>query len=292
MPRPTQIRQRGPNGRFLSSDLNVTATRSQPSIDLFAVPPEVRLAIYEFLFMNSDKCTLRRIKDLGSQRHSTATPDIKLFNNSILTTCKTIHTEVLSLFYASQTFHYSVGNGGLLAEPVMTGPYLEWVKHLSVDITITTQSYTELDAIIATQVQTIIKHCIKLSNLTLHLIPASEARLSLVMSMSLTPTLFGYGEAVKGLCALHPRLEKLSIAHFGTWHTLHDLRKAIADDHSWEEGDKCYGWPGLSLTEAQSAAVSVPQRRYTLAGSENVIHPHRECIRIFHTYRSKTEGES
>lgn len=80
--------------------------------------------------------------------------------------------------------------------------------------------------------------------------------------------------------------------YFGDWHTLHDVREGIADDEHWvEEEGKRYSWPGLSLTEAQRAAVSAPQRRYTMIGSENVKHPHSTCIRAFHICGSEIGGE-
>lgn len=96
--------------------------------------------------------------------------------------------------------------------------------------------------------------------------------------------------AANALRKLRPRLDQLTIVSFGKWETLHDLRKAIASDDQWVEGDKCYRWPGLSLSVAQEKAVSVKQRRYTLVGYEDVVHPHKECVRVFHAYRPK-KGE-
>ena len=72
---------------------------------------------------------------------------------------------------------------------------------------------------------------------------------------------------------------------FGNWYDLHPFRSAIAAEEKWVQGDKFREgpglWPGLRLTTAQDAAMMVRQRRYTLAGQANVIHPHKQCIRIF-----------
>ena len=292
MPRPTLIRQRGLNGRFLSSRASVTATGAQHPRGLFALPPEVRLAIYGFLFRTTDKCTLRRLEDIPSQRDRTATRKVKVHNNSILTTCKTFHTEALPLFYASRTFHYTTEHNGLYRQPSILEGCLGWVKHISIDVTVTTHSFTKLDTILATHVQTIIKHCTKLSSFTLHVIPATEPGRPPIFAISLTEVSFGEGAAAKSLRMLRPRVDQLSVVYFGGWHSLHDLRKAIADDGHWVEEGKCYSWPGLSLTEAQDDAVDVKQRRYTMIGSEHLNHPHKQCIRIFRTYRSENERYS
>ena len=290
MPRSTPHTQPGPNRRFLSSHATVAATTTQLPTNFFALPLELRIAIYKLLFGMTDKCTLRPLKD-----HPNATRNIKLFDTSILTTCRAIYTEALPLFYANQPFHYSTERNGLFRQPAIPKPYLQWVNHLSIDATITMDSYPNTDALIATHVRSIIKHCPKLSTFTLHIIPGSNNLTRHNMPLSLTPpcdTPGEMGETAKALRALHPRLDSLSIAIFGGWHTLHDVRKVIADDDHWVEGGKRYGWPRLSLTEAQREAVNVPQRRYALVGNEYIEHPHQQCIRIFHTYRSRKEPEA
>ena len=87
---------------------------------------------------------------------------------------------------------------------------------------------------------------------------------------------------MKALKTLRSKILLLRIVMFGNWDDLHHFRSAISGHEKWVQGDKCWGeWPGLMLTGAQYAAIAVKQRRYTLAGSENVIHPHKNCIRIF-----------
>ena len=167
------------------------------------------------------------------------------------------------------------------------------MKHVSIEVTVTTRSYTKLDALVTTHVQTITRLCTKLDSFTLHVIPASEAdTLPFYSSAQKTDLSFHKGAAAaKALRMLRPRLSRLSVVYFGDWHALHHLRETIAVDDRWVEEGKCYKWPGgLRLTEAQSAAVSLPQRRYALVGNEDINHPHRQCIRAFHTFRSKIEG--
>lgn len=288
MPRPSQIRQRGPNGRFLSSRPSVP--EAQQSGCLFRLPTEIRLAIYEFSFtINNNKCTLRRMEDLLSLK-SPIPFFIGLFSNSILTTCKTIYAEALPLFYASQTFHYPAEVDGLFCQPAIKHEYLQWVKHISIDVTLNLQSFKKLEPIVTRHVEKITKHCPKLSSFTLHVIPASESQAfdtARFFLLELIPPTLNKGIAARALRKLRPRLDELSIVSFGKWDTLHDLRKAIASDDQWVEGDKCYKGPELSLSVAQKKAVSSKQRRYTLVGYEDVIHPHKECVRIFHAYRPK-----
>lgn len=288
MPRPSASRRRGPNGRFLG-DPNATATTAEHSVSLFTLPPEVRLAIYEFSFTGGKECTLRRLHELPPQTWTIA---YKVFNNAILRTCKTIHAEALPLFYASHTFHYPAELDGVFQRPNITEAYLGWMKHLSISVTVTPYSRANLDAIVARHVQTMIEHCAKLSSFTLHVVPSSEATDPPMFSLLPIPRTLKKGAAADALKTLRPRLNRLSIVTFGDWDTLHHIRQAIADDEQWAEGDKCYAWPGLSLTNAQKTAVSVRQRRYTLAGDEDYVHPHRQCIRVFHTPRSKSEGKS
>ena len=197
-----------------------------------------------------------------------------------------IHTEALPLFYASQTFHYPAELNGILCRPTIKKAHLKWVRHISIEVTVTTQSYTKLDAIVARQVEEITEHCKTLSSFTLNVIPATESgRPQPPVSLALIPLCFREDGVKTALKTLHARIHELSIVTYGKWETLHHLREAIAGDGRWVEGDKCYGWPGLTLTKAQDAAVSVRQRRYTLAGSEHVVHPHKECIRVFRTCR-------
>ncbi|KAL9065066.1 MAG: hypothetical protein Q9161_008485 [Pseudevernia consocians] len=288
MPRLALVRHRAPNGRFLSSraSASVTATTVQHTVGLFGLPPELRLAVYKCLFSITDKCTLRRLEDVASRK------EIKLSNSSILTTCKMIYTEALPLFYASRTFHYPAELDGLFRQPRILEAHLQRVKHISIEVSVTTKSIDKLDAIVGRHVATIIQHCEKLSSFTLHVIPAIETDTRPLIPLALIPICLGEGAAAEALRTLRPRIHQLSIVTFGNWDTLHHLREAIADDACWVEGGKCYGWPGLTLTPAQSAAVGVKQRRYTLAGSETFIHPHSQCIRVFHTFRSGGGGES
>ena len=289
MPRSSQIRQRGPNGRFLSSRPSVEI---QQSGGLFALPTEIRLAIYRFSFTTNNECTLRRTEDFMSQK-----PPVSFFfgffNTSILTTCKTIYAEALPLFYASQTFHYPAELDCVFRQPSIKHEYLQWVKHLSIDVTLTLQSFKKLEPIVTKHVEKLIKYCPKLSSFTLHVIPASESQAfgtAHFFMLELIPPTLNKGTAANALRKLRPRLDQLTIVSFGKWETLHHLRKAIASDDQWVEGDKCYRWPGLSLSVAQEKAVNSKQRRYSLAGYEDVVHPHKECVRIFHAFRAKKSG--
>lgn len=104
------------------------------------------------------------------------------------------------------------------------------------------------------------------------------------MPLSLTPP-HNTGETAIALRALRPRLDRLTVVLFGGWHTLLDLRAAIADSEHWVEGRRGGGWPGLSLDEAQRDTVGVQQRRYAVAGGGDVVHPHFQCVRAFHCFK-------
>lgn len=287
MPRPTPVRQRGPNGRFLSSHRTVTAKEAQQAGILFTLPIEIRLAIYRFSFSSNNKCTLRRVEELTSQRHKTAPRNVKIFSNSILTTCNTIYAEALPLFYASQTFHYAAELDCVFHQPTIKQEYLQWVKHISIDATLTLQSFDKLEPLVTTHIHSILTHCTKLTSFTLHVIPAAETSTDPFFSLEMIPKTLGNHAAAKALRKLRPRLDTLSIVTLGNWHSLHHFHEAVASDEQWVEGEKCYEWPGLSLTAAQYRAVHVKQRRYTLAGREDVVHPHKLCVRAFHIYRSE-----
>lgn len=287
MPRSTRNRRRGPNGRFLRCR----------TVSLFALPPEVRLLLYKALFSITGKCTLRRLDEAKARRRR----PIPRFHNAILATCKTVYAEALPLFYASQTFHYSAELDGVFRQPTVLPAHLGLVKHLSIEVSVNAQSFAKLDAIVAIHVHNILKHCINLSSFTLHVIPAARHDTSPdalprpqsdLLPSQFIPDTLTEGIAAKVLRLLRPRLHRLSIVTYGGWDTLHHLRQAIAEDKHWGQGGRCSGWPGLSLTRAQLAAIMVKQRRYTVAGMEDVVHPHSQCVRVFHAYGSGLERKS
>ena len=287
MPRSTQNRRRGPNGRFLRSH----------TVSLFALPPEVRLLLYKALFSITGECTLRRREEARARGRR----PIALFHNAILATCKTVYAEALPLFYASQTFHYSAELDGVFRQPTVLPTHMGLVKHLSIEVSVNAQSFAKLDAIVAMHVHNILKHCINLSSFTLHVIPAAGPNTppgtpprphSDLLPSQFIPDTFTEGIAAKVLKLLRLRLHRLSIVTYGGWDTLHHLREAIAADKHWVQGGRCSGWPGLSLTRAQFTAIMVKQRRYTVAGIENVVHPHSQCVRVFHAYGSGLERKS
>lgn len=285
MPRPSQVRQRGPNGRFLSSQSNVA--EAQQSGGLLSLPVEIRLAIYKFSFASTHRRTLRRFDDLLSRRPST--PMSKAcFPTSILTTCKTVHAEALPVLYASHIFHYSAERDSVFHQPTIKQEYLPWVKHISIDGTLTFHTWKKLEPAIVTHVQTIIDHCPKLRTFTLHIIPSVGPQLNFpspFFSPDLLPQSLNKGAAANTLRELRPRLHKLSIVSFGNWDSMHHLRKPIASDDEWVEMNSHCGWPGLSLSVAQDKAVRVKQRSYTLIGYEDTVHPHKQCVRSFSAYR-------
>ena len=293
MPRSTPVRQRGPNGRFLSSSTIVAPAITPPQAGTFSVlPPEVRCAVYRALFNGTDKCILRRQKDAKARK----APYMTLFDNTIIRTCKTICAEALPIFYSTQKFHYSAELDGFSRHPPFLLEHTKWVKHLSIEVTVNSQTSKKLDFTVAAHVQTITKHFTTLASFTLHVIPAIETRERshpTDLSQAQASGVFDQGAAGKALKTLRSKILLLRIVMFGTWDDLHHFRSAIAGDEKWVEGDKCWGvWPGLRLTRAQDAATEVKQRRYTLAGSENVIHPHKHCIRIFDLYQPRMKRGS
>ena len=291
MPRSTPVRRRGPNGRFLSSSTRTdaaSATTPPQSYTFLTLPTEVRCTVYGCLFGGSD-CVLRRLAD--SRARETA-PYITVFDNAIIRTCKTICDEALPVFYSTPRFHYSAQLEGFRPHPHFLLMHTAWVKHLSIEVTLKSQTIKELDATVAAHVQTVNDHFTTLTSFTLHVIPTAE------MNVVFKATgVFAQGAAAKALKTLCSRIVLLRIVMFGMWHDLHDFRSAIADEEKWVQGDKCWGeWPELGLTGEQYTALLVRQRRYTLVGSENVIHPHKVCIRVFNLYqpwmkRSSHEGE-
>ena len=288
MPRPTKIanRRSGPGRKCLSN--HPYATPKKPH-GFFAFPPEICLAIYGFIFTTSEECTLRRLKDVPQRRHSSK-QTLTLFPSSILQTNKTIYTEALPIFYASQTFLYSTELNGLFGQPAIPNAYLGWMKHISIDITVAKNTLGKVDSIIAIHTRAILEHCFRLSSFTLHIIKAVEHGLhnNTMYSYSTAQTSLLEGASVELLKALRSRVQQLSIVYLGKWHTLHELRKAIAGDEDWVQGDRCYTWPGLSLTKEQKQAVRAEQSsRYTEHGGRgNTVHPRRACIRAFHCHRA------
>ena len=282
MPRSTPVRRRGPKGRFLSS--STSAAPEKQARTFFALPPEIRCTVYKALFARTDKCVLRRRIEAEIRE----APYITIFDNTIIRTSKTICAEALPIFYSTQTFHYSAALKGFRRQQPFLLQHTGWIKHLSIEVTVNSQTNTKLDAIVATHVQTITEQFPTLASFTLHVIPAVEAESIFRNDLSHAQAsgLFDEGAAAKALKTLRAKIQLLRIVMFGNWHDLHAFRSAIADEEKWVQGGKCWGgWPELRLTRAQGAVMLVRQRRYTVVGYEDVIHPHKVCIRIFNLYQ-------
>ena len=285
MPRSTPVRRRGPNGRFLSTSTNATQAILPPQAKTFlTLPVEVRCAVYKALFNGTDKPILRRQTESKARNAPYITP----FHNTIIRTCKTICIEALPIFYSTQKFHYSAKLDEVPYNSLFLPEHTKWIKHLSIEVTVNSQTSAKLDSTVAAHVQMIIKNFTTLASFTLHVIPAIETR---EHSPSSASGLFDPGAAVKALKSMRSKIVLLRIVMFGNWHDLHPFRSAIAAEEKWVQGDKCWGspglWPGLRLTTAQNAAMRVRQRRYTLVGRLNEIHPHKQCIRIFDLYQPR-----
>ena len=285
MPRSTPVRQRGPSGRFLSS--STSAAPGKQARTFFALPPEIRCAVYKALFTRTrtDKCVLRR----RTEARAREAPYIILSDNTIIRTSKTICAEALPIFYSTQTFHYSAALEGFHRQSPFLLEHTRWIKHLSIEVTVNYRTNMYLDSTVAAHVQAITKQFPKLASFTLHVIPAIETSARSFpndLSHAQASGLFDYGAAAEALKTLRAKIQLLRIVMFGNWDDFHPFRSAIADEEKWVQGGKCWGgWPGLSLTRAQGAAMSVRQRRYTVVGYEDVIHPHKVCIRIFNLYQ-------
>ena len=294
MSQTMETTRRRSNRKCLSNHPYATPTKAHPPLSFFTFPPEIRLATYAFTFTTSEECTLRRLKDVPPRRYSSK-QTLTIFPCSILQTNKTIHTEALPIFYASQTFHYSTELNGLFGQPAIPNAYLGWLKHISIDVTVANNTLGKVDSIIAIHTRAILNHCTKLSSVTLHIIKAvGTGLLDIPYAMSKAQKSLLEGASVKLLKALRSRVKELSIVYLGKWHTLQELRTAIADDEDWVQGDRCYTWPGLGLTKAQKQAVWAKQSsRYTEHGGRgNTIHPDKACIRIFHCRRAGDVRES
>lgn len=288
MPQSTPARQRGPNGRFISFENALSAIPPPRARDFFSLPIEIRCTVYKALFNGTPKYTLRRQADAKARE----APYMTLFDNAIICTCKTICAEALPIFYSTQKFHYSAGTEieafGL--DPPFMLEHTKWIEHLSIEVTVNSQTSKKLDSLVTTHVLTIAQHFARLARFTLHVIPAVETgkhRIPNDLSQAQASNVFDQGEAAKALKWLRFKVDLLRIVMYGNWHDLHPFRSAIAGDEQWVEGDKCWDWPGVRLTEAQYAAVSIRQRRYSLAGIDNGIHPHKCCIRVFDLYKSR-----
>lgn len=173
---------------------------------------------------------------------------------------------------------------------------------MSIDVTLAVNTLGKIDSIIAIHTQAILKHCSKLSSFTLHIIKAVESS-QLNVAYSLTAKAQRHlleGASAKLLRTLRSRVQELSIVYLGKWHTLHGLRKAVADDEDWVEADRdgCYGWPALSLMKAQDDAMKARQfSRYlklcsTGYGLHPDLHPDKSCVRVFHCRRAGDLRES
>ena len=264
--------------------------RQSDARGLFTLPPEVRCEVYKALFSITDDIILRHRVDPRAR----STPSATSVNNAILRTCKTIYTEALPFFYASQRFHYSAERHGDFSKPTFFPSSAKWIKYLSIEVTITVNSQpsSKSDANVAKSIWIISKFCTTLSEFTLHIIPAIELGRPPGPSQERITDAFAYGTAAKALKALRPRLQLLSIVTFGDCDALYRFREVIAGKDQWVEEDLWYTWPGLRLNRLQDVAVSAQQRRYTLAGTEDVVHPHKIGVRVFHLYRPTTEQQS
>ena len=298
MPQTTEILKRRSNRKCLIDHPYATPTKAQPPLSFFTFPPEIRLAIYGFIFTTSEECTLRRLKDVPPRRRSSK-QTLTIFPSSILQTNKIIHTEARPIFYASQTFHYSTELNGLFGQPTIPNAYLGWVKHMSIDVTVAKNTLGKVDSIIAIHTRAILKHCSSLSSFTLHIIKAVGTGLHKIMyAYSAAQKSLLEGASAKLLKTLRSRVQELSIVYLGKWYTLHELRKVIADDEDWVQEDRArrYCWPALSLTKAQNEAVRAKQSseyRYTQHGGRgNFVHPDTASIRAFHCRRAGNVRES
>ena len=287
MPLSTPVRRRGPNGRFISSSTSAAPAITPRQVHTFFIlPPEVRCAVYKALFNGTEKHILRRPKARNA-------PHIALSDNAIIRTCKIVCAEALPIFYSTQKFHYSAHLDEVYLRQQFLLEHTKWVKHLSIDVTVNSQTSTKLDSTVGAHVEMITKYFTTLASFTLHIIPAKETNGTLSdLSQAQASGVFDKGAAAKALRTLHSKILVLRIIMFGNWDDLHPFRSAIASEEKWVQGRKCWGWPGLSLTGAQRAAMLVRQRRYTLAGSEDVIHPHKQCIRVFNLYQPSMKRSS
>ena len=294
MPPPTTTTKSRSSRKCLTN--HPYATKPQPLPNFFTFPPEIRLAIYVFTFTTSEECTLRRLKDIPPRRRSSK-QTIIIFPSSILQTNKTIHTEALPIFYASQTFHYSTELNGLFGQPAIPNAYLGWVKHMSIDITVARNTLGKIDSIIAIHTQAILKHCSRLNSFTLHIIKAvGTGLLDIPYAMWKAQSSLLHGASAELLKTLRSRVQELSIVYLGKWHTLHELRMVIADDEDWVQEDRTrwYCWPALSLTRAQNKAVRGREHsRWTDRRSRrDTVHPEKRCIRVFRCRRARDDRES
>ena len=290
MPPVTPTRQPAPHGKLSSNSENPTTTEPREPPSLFLLPPEVRLTIYKALFVGTKgTCTLRRPQESRARKAHPITP----FPSAILATSKAMHAEALPPFYASQTFHYTAERGGIIQPPTVLRAHLALVKHMSIEVSVTARSFDKLDNVVARHVETMTLHCARLSSFTLHVVPAAEWPDLFAENSALEiPETFTGGAAGAAIKRLRPRLMKLAVVGFGNWYDLQHLRDAIAPGDEWVDGGIRYDWPALRLTRAQEAPLSVRQRRYTVVGSEDIVHPHKQCIRVFTAYRPTVERKS
>ena len=164
---------------------------------------------------------------------------------------------------------------------------------MSIDVTVATNTLCKVDSIIAIHTQAILKHCSQLSSFTLHIIKAGVFGLHNITHypMATAQNSLLTGASAELLRALRSRVQEFSIVYLGKWHTLHDLRKTIADDEDWVQEDRTrwYCWPALSLTKEQDEAVRGKQRkRWTNRRCRrDTIHPEMPCIRVFHCRRAE-----
>lgn len=254
MPQPMLDRSWEPNDRFLSSEADVAATLTEPFFTLLSLPAELRLLIYTNIFNTPQKLPLRRLKDVTyNQGEQTKTQNIRLFNNSILLTCKTIYTEALPVFYASQPFHYSTEHNGLSRPPAIPAESLKWIKHISIDIT--SRAGNQVDAILTPHVQNILTKCTNLATFTLHLLAAADQ--TSVTVKSLLPSLTQTSSTARALRALRSRIHRLTIVSQTPPSALLSFRRGILDDDGAWVCELFGEWPRLGLSPAQRKANEV-----------------------------------
>ena len=268
---------------------------------LTTIVPEIRPHIYECLFHTTAKHLLRR--RIGIEDDEVITKLAHTFDCSVLLTCRKLYDEALPVFYASQTFHYSLTTGGLSSTfvlspddfvfvfvPIRQGampPFsdnLHLMVHLSMDLEMI---HPELaDHVLSKQIRVFSQQCPRLRTLTIHLIgegvtqdfPADSATGSV-------------------LCQLRPRLNRLSILVLATpWKDfLRTLRLSIAGGEEWPS--RCWSrqphiglnagslqWPRLTLPEViriHVAGAGSPTRLFLFPDEGDRIYEWTYCRKGF-----------
>ena len=256
-----------------------TALAKPQECTLMAIATELRLEIYEYLFQSQATHLLRRRDSIDDEK--VIEKLTHTFDNSILFTCRKVYQEALPVFYASQTFHYSLTTGplslialddesrGLTREGPMPlfGDKMHLMQNLSMDLEVHESTLT--DSLLSQNITTFAWQCPQLRNLTIHLLiywwgdedlPADSATGSV-------------------LHQLRSRLDSLRIIVFGGRppEVLPKLRLSIADNECWSAKywtgecwcDRCWSdldcsglhestpeWPYLTLPSSLQRMVS------------------------------------